>query len=520
MSSLLAASLLSLGTSTIASADTNNQSLHLKINGQEKVFAEPPMMYNDVTLVPMRAIFEELGAEVKWDDKQQKITATKGNDTIELKLNSKDAFVNYKPIKLLQEPLVSNNTTMVPLRFIGESLGANVNWDAKTKTVTIQLETEQQEQLTITNTNTTNVTNTNTNAKSSSTEPSTTKTTTNKENVDYTLQDLVNFALSTNSKVKAGNAQVDKAEELFKRAEDNVGEIPAGYGLSAEDAIIRNTFTGYHQATINYEMAQKQQEITKESITYAVKKAYNEVHRSLEQYKISKAAVDYEEQKHKIESLKGNQGMVSNFDLTQSENKLKELKKKRDVAEQSINDAYEFLNILVGFNQKNRYTLADIPPFEEFEVESADIQVARVLRDSTAVWLADQQINLANLNVDMYTFNNPAAGDTYKSRKIDVNIKEYEKQTTKQQLEETTRKLFYNIDALKSQYEILRTQLTQAEEALKLTKVKFDTGLGIAIDLQGAQLQVDQIKQQMYDIVAQLDYLKMAYEKPWVAGGM
>lgn len=509
--SLLVTGILCLGISTLTSAEIKGQSLRLEINGQEKIFSQPPIMDNDVTLVPMRAIFEELGAEVKWNGDQQKITATKKEDTIELKLGSKDAFINYEPIRLLQEPKTYNNTTMVPIRFIGESFGANVEWNAKTKTVSINFSNEKtakgKSNLTIAS-NSTNIAAANSN-----------ETDTNTEIGQYTLQQLVDQALMTNSKVKAGNAQVDRSEEIFKKSEDNVDYIPSGNGNGIEDSMIRNAFIGYHQATISYEMAQKQQEIIKESITYAVKKAYNEVHQAKEQYKIAKAAVDYAAEQNKIAFEKEKLGILSSFDFNQAAKSLTELKKKQDVAEQSINDAYEHLNLLLGFNLKNRYKLANIPPIGEFEVEDLDTQVARVLKDSTSVWLAEQQITIAKLNVDLYTFNNPTSTDTYKTRNIDVKIKEYEKANTKQQLEETTRNIFYNIDKLKSQYEILETQVAQAEESLKLTKVKFDSGMGIAIDLKGAQLQVDQLKQQMFDIVAQLDYLKMAYEKPWVAGG-
>lgn len=97
----------------------------------------PPQIINGRTLVPVRAIFENLGANINWDDKTKTVTATTDSTTIKLVLNSNIAYVNDEH-KTLDVPAQSiNGRTMVPARFVAETLGCSVDWDANSQTVKI-----------------------------------------------------------------------------------------------------------------------------------------------------------------------------------------------------------------------------------------------------------------------------------------------------------------------------------------------------------------------------------------------
>jgi hypothetical protein len=91
----------------------------------------------------MRAIFEALGAEVEWYPLSQSITARHGNDLVLLSIGSKTAF-SYKgagsgaaAVELDIAPVIVQDRTMVPLRFVGESLRAGVKWDEVQRAVYI-----------------------------------------------------------------------------------------------------------------------------------------------------------------------------------------------------------------------------------------------------------------------------------------------------------------------------------------------------------------------------------------------
>lgn len=89
---------------------------------------------NNRTLVPLRAIFEELGATVQWSQKDKKITAKKGQTTISLKVGSKTAQINNKAVTIDVPAQVYSGSTLVPLRFISESFGVKTTWNAKEET--------------------------------------------------------------------------------------------------------------------------------------------------------------------------------------------------------------------------------------------------------------------------------------------------------------------------------------------------------------------------------------------------
>ncbi len=95
-------------------------------------------MVNDRTLVPIRGIFESLGAEVLWDEPSQTATGSLGGKTVSLAIGSTTANVNGVETTLDVPAQLINDRTMVPVRFIAEGLGANVVWQEASQTVVIE----------------------------------------------------------------------------------------------------------------------------------------------------------------------------------------------------------------------------------------------------------------------------------------------------------------------------------------------------------------------------------------------
>lgn len=119
-------------TSTEAISD-----IKVVINGQALSTDVAPVMIQGRTMVPLRAIFEGLGADVKWDGDTGKITGIKDSTVIVLYIGNNLAIVNGEPVKLDVPATLIGGRIMVPARFIAESLGADVVWDGNTRTVNI-----------------------------------------------------------------------------------------------------------------------------------------------------------------------------------------------------------------------------------------------------------------------------------------------------------------------------------------------------------------------------------------------
>ena len=97
----------------------------------------PPVLLNGRTMVPLRAIFEALGMVVEYDASTGAITGTKGASTIQLVVNSSQSIVNGQTVPLDVPATVMDGRTLVPVRFIAESTGQSVGWEARTRTVDI-----------------------------------------------------------------------------------------------------------------------------------------------------------------------------------------------------------------------------------------------------------------------------------------------------------------------------------------------------------------------------------------------
>lgn len=117
----------------ITSLPTYAATTQIKIDGVKIVSDVNPESRNNRTMVPLRVVSENLGANVKWSDSQ--VTLTKGDMKVILKLNSNKVVKNGKTEILDVKPYMKKNRTFVPMRFIAETFGSDV--DYKKGTVTI-----------------------------------------------------------------------------------------------------------------------------------------------------------------------------------------------------------------------------------------------------------------------------------------------------------------------------------------------------------------------------------------------
>ena len=133
--------LLLIGTTTFAS------NVYVQLNGEIIDFTDSngnrvdAQIVNNRTMVPLRKIFELLGATVEWDNSTRTASAQKDDVSIKLQIDNPIAEVSTngitRKIELDSKPILINDRTMVPLRFISESLGKQVAWDAREQTAII-----------------------------------------------------------------------------------------------------------------------------------------------------------------------------------------------------------------------------------------------------------------------------------------------------------------------------------------------------------------------------------------------
>lgn len=141
--------LLAMGQGAVA-----EESCKLTLNGRELAVDPAPVNRGGTILVPLRLLFEEMGATVDYDPETGKITGTRGEISIQLQVGSLQAMRNGGNMPLEQAPVLIGEKTYVPARFVAEAFGAEVSWEGETSTVqvmTVDRTLEHNEELAVVN---------------------------------------------------------------------------------------------------------------------------------------------------------------------------------------------------------------------------------------------------------------------------------------------------------------------------------------------------------------------------------
>ncbi len=113
--------------------------LAVNVNGDQIAFlGQGPVENDGRVLVPLRGVLEKLGAYVSYDSARREVHAVRSETEIVLPIGGSTAQVNGSPVALDAPARLLNGSTMVPLRFVAEALGANVNYEPSTRTVAIR----------------------------------------------------------------------------------------------------------------------------------------------------------------------------------------------------------------------------------------------------------------------------------------------------------------------------------------------------------------------------------------------
>lgn len=108
------------------------------LNDQEVKSEVAPVLVNGRLMLPVGVIFKALGAEVTWHEKERRVTATKGDLTILMEIGTSSMAVNGVPRKLEVPPMLIENRTFIPVRAVAEAMGLEVSWDPDTYTASLK----------------------------------------------------------------------------------------------------------------------------------------------------------------------------------------------------------------------------------------------------------------------------------------------------------------------------------------------------------------------------------------------
>ncbi len=137
ISSVALATMLILGTNTVTTFAS--QKVNVSIDGRVRIFpdVEPFIDSNGRTQVPIRFVSEELGADVDWDSSTKTATIERNDRVVEMTIGKSQIVVDGETKKMDTSPMIYQGRTVVPLRFVSEGLGVDVNYDCSKNLVEI-----------------------------------------------------------------------------------------------------------------------------------------------------------------------------------------------------------------------------------------------------------------------------------------------------------------------------------------------------------------------------------------------
>ncbi len=115
------------------------QQITVRVDGQPATFNDAqPQMIDGMVYVPIRGVFEQMGATVDWDQAQRTVSGRRGDHHISMRAEGHNAMVDNRSVHLDGRARIIGGSVMVPLRFVSEALGSQVDWNDSSQTVNIR----------------------------------------------------------------------------------------------------------------------------------------------------------------------------------------------------------------------------------------------------------------------------------------------------------------------------------------------------------------------------------------------
>jgi endonuclease YncB( thermonuclease family) len=115
----------------------DKNAIYVFLDGKKMTFKQQPTIVNGRALVPLRDIFEALGAKIEWNEAAKTVTAKKNNTVITYTIGSFTGNRNNEIITIPVPGQLIDGTTMIPLRFVSEALDTTISWDENSRTILI-----------------------------------------------------------------------------------------------------------------------------------------------------------------------------------------------------------------------------------------------------------------------------------------------------------------------------------------------------------------------------------------------
>lgn len=326
---------------------------------------------------------------------------------------------------------------------------------------------------------------------------------------EFTLQQAIEQAKAHSETLKSMKYDVDRGYEVRQYVGDKVEFTPLEASNSAADTLFKNLMS----ADLTWRSAKRSYEAQEDTIVMTTYKTYYGLLQAIENVKVAKIQADSADWQHRVAAATYRVGILNKMGMLQADATLAGSKATLEAANKALEDSYQKFNQLVGLWPEDRPVLVDKPSYNEVKIDNLDYEVAKAMAASPSIWLARQKVDLAQINLNLYSFNN--SSEPYIAKQIDLEKTEIAVQDTTEQLGKLVRTLYYTIKQTEEQYATAQENVKTAEEALRVVRVKYDVGMATSAEVHAAEAALAQAEKSFFDLACQHEIYALAFQKPW-----
>jgi outer membrane protein TolC len=329
----------------------------------------------------------------------------------------------------------------------------------------------------------------------------------------FTIEQAVDLALINSNTIKSADYDIERGEEVRNSTADNVKYIPFG---ADSDAQATKALTGLVSADTSWRMTKKTRTVEGDKLVLSVYNKYTSIIKAIENLNYAQETLKNTQWQWNIAQISYQAGITSQTQKNASDTQLKSAQNSLRLAEITLDSEYQAFNKIIGLNSTERPVLTEKPDYSLLKIENLETEVHRALESSPSLWTLDQNVSLAQLQLDFYD-SNSASNENYRVKEIDLRKAELSNSDTYKQVAQGVRDLYNSICKLEGTYNIQQQAIKKAEDNLGVQKLMFDIGMVTKTDVQSAELDLQKAKKDLNETIYQHEYLKLQFAKPWAA---
>ncbi|HZG16651.1 MAG TPA: stalk domain-containing protein [Candidatus Bathyarchaeia archaeon] len=487
---------------TQASSETNpvtsqnqqaQEAIHITVNGKE-IQLPGAEVYIEAssqrTMVPVRFVSESLAASVDWAAENNQVTITQGGKTITVTIGESKAKVGEQELTLDAPASLRNGRTYVPLRFISEALGATVDWKQNERMISIQ---------TADKANTAN----NPDTTKTETAPSTVKPADvlispeaanppNQPEIFEPTGSTLNMADAVKLAMQS-NADLNTLRLDAKNADINARLVNSSVRDISSDMIeslemAQQKYVNNAKAAMAKKVNEQFLKASESKIKLAVEKAYYDLLNAKDDLALKQQAMKRAEAQLKIAKVSYEVGTRAKTDVLQAEAGVSAAKAALAVAESNVSIANMKLNDVMGTTLTKAWEVVPESLSTDSRNMSVDSAIALAVKQRPEVMQKQEELKVAEINVELIAKYSALSTYPGKISRNDVEKAKLAIKEAERSVSVEAAQAYYNLEAARKALESYEKAAAAAEENYRLSMLRYENGMGTTLEV----LQADE----------------------------